>query len=164
MWFLWESHCFVWYIISPLFFSHYFSQEITLGRDSRFSFPPLPLGQGGPEKKGRDYFNTKTIQHGPLCTAHFQWVHVSQTIPSQRKYSVYYLVLCPTNHVNIYIKWKGFFYICFIKLSSVYTLVYIKIKKYPKWGWPPLPNALAPFAQAIGQRGSLWEQIYLVYN
>ena len=64
----------------------------------------------------------------------------------------------------MYIKWKGFFHIYFIKLSLVYTLVYQSKKKYPKWGWPPLPNALAPFAEAIGQRGPLWEQIYLAYN
>ena len=55
---------------------------------------------------------------------------------------------------------KGFFYIYFIKLSSVYTLVY-QNKKVPK-------VRVAPFAQcagqAIGQRGPLWEQIYLAYN
>ena len=51
---------------------------------------------------------------------------------------------------------KGFFHICFIKLSSAYTLVY-QNKKVPKVG-------VAPFTQAIGQRGPLLEQIYLAYN
>ena len=40
----------------------------------------------------------------------------------------------------------------------MYTFVYQNKKKYPKWVLPPLPYALAPFAQAI------WEQIYLAYN
>ena len=37
----------------------------------------------------------------------------------------------------------------------MYTLVYQNNKKYQGGGGPPLPNALAPFAQAIGRRGAL---------
>ena len=61
MWFLLKIFCFVWYIILPLFSSHYFSQEITLGRDNRLNFPPLPLGQREPGQRGPAHFNTKTI-------------------------------------------------------------------------------------------------------
>ena len=143
MWFLLKIHCFLWCIILPLFSSHYFSQEITLGWDNRFSFPSPPLGQRGPGQ-----FNTKTIQHGPL-SANFQWIHVSQINPSEQKYLVYYLVLCPKKYVTIYIKWKGFFHICFIKLSSVYTLVYQNNKSTQSGGGPFCP--------------ALCEQIYLAY-
>ena len=31
------------------------------------NFPPLPLGQREPGQRGPGHFNTKTIQHGPLC-------------------------------------------------------------------------------------------------
>ena len=37
----------------------------------------------------------------------------------------------------------------------MYTLVYQNNKEYEGGGATPLPNALAPFAQAIGQRGPL---------
>ena len=100
-------------------------------------------------------FQYKDQRAWPPLPAKFQWVHVPQSNPSERKYLVYYLELCRTKHVTIYIKLKVFFYICFIKLSSVYTLVYQNKKKFPTWGWPPLPDALAHFAQAIGQRGPL---------
>ena len=162
MWFLLKIHCFVWYIILPLFSSHYFSQEITLGRDNRFSFPPLPLGQRGPGQRGPDHFNTKTIQHGPLFpwppfSAKFPWVHVSQSSPSEQKYLVYYLELCPTKHVTIYIKWKVFF-ISVLLGSLRCTHLCIKIKKVHKM-W------VASFAQCAGPLcPSYWEQIYLAYN
>ena len=58
--------CVVHYILS-LYSSYYFSQEITFGRDDRLNFPPLPLGQREPGQRGAGHFNTKTIQHGPLC-------------------------------------------------------------------------------------------------
>ena len=95
--FILKIHCFVWYIILPLFSSHHFSQEITLGRDNRFSFPPLPFGQTGP-------FQYKDHTAWSPLPANVQWVHVSQTNLSERKYLVYYFELCPTKHVTIYIK------------------------------------------------------------
>ena len=55
--------------ILPLYSSYYFSQDITLGEiiGPRLNFPPLPLGQREPGQMGAGHFNTKTIQHGPLC-------------------------------------------------------------------------------------------------
>ena len=131
----------MWYIILPLFSSHCFSQEITLGRDNRFSFPPLPLGQRGPGQRGPGHFNTKAHTTWPPLPAKFQWVHVSQRIPVNESI-VYYLGLCPTKHVTIYIKWKGFF--ISVLLSSLRcTHLCIKIKKVPQvW--------VAPFAQCAG--------------
>ena len=107
-------------------------------------------------------FQYKDHTEWPHLPTNIQCVHVSQTNLSEWKYLIYYLKSWPTKNVTINIKWK-FFRICFIKLSSMYTLVY-RNRKVPKVGWPPLPNALAPFAQAIGKRGPLWEQIYLAYN
>ena len=108
MWFLLKIFCFVWYIILPLFSSHYFSQEITLGRDNRLNFPPLPLGQREPGQRGPAHFNTKTIQHGPLCPRTFDGYIFHKLIPVNEIF-VYYLVLCPTKYVTMYIKWKVFF-------------------------------------------------------
>ena len=167
MWFLLKIFCFVWYIILPLFSSHYFSQEITLGWDSRQNFPSLPLGQREPGQRGPAHFNTKTIRHGPLCPRTFNGYTFHKLIPVNEVFSILGLPSIMSNKVCHHIhqmNYKGLFHIYFIKLSSVYTLVYQNKKKYPKWGWPPLPNVLAPFAQSIGQRGPLWEQIYLVYN
>ena len=53
MWFLLKIHCFVRFIILPLFSTRYFSQEITLGRDNRPCFPPLPFGQRGARQRGQ---------------------------------------------------------------------------------------------------------------
>ena len=83
----------------------------------------------------------------------------SQTNPSERKYLVYYLELCPTKHVTIYIKY--FFHICFIKLSLVYTLCF-KIKKYTQSGGGPLcPMRWIPLPKLLGKGGhfeskSIW--------
>ena len=94
--------CVVHYI--ALFSSHYFSQDIPLGGDNMLNSPPLTLGQWEPGQRGPGHFNTKTIQHGPPLPTSLQWVHISHTNPSERKYLVYYLVLCPTTHATIYIK------------------------------------------------------------
>ena len=58
---------------------------------------------------------------------------------------------------------RGFF-IPVLLDSLQCTHLCIKIIKNTEVGVAPLPNALAPFAQAIGQRGPLWEQIYLANN
>ena len=132
----------MWYIILHLFSSLCFSQEITLGRDNRFNFPPLPLGQRGPGQRGPGPFQYKAHTAWPPLPAKFQWVYVSQRNPSERKYIVYYLELCPTKHVTINIKWKVF--LISVLLSSLRcTHLCIKIKKVPKvW--------VAPFAQCAG--------------
>ena len=133
MWFLLKIHCFVCYIILPLFSSHCFSQEITLGRDNWAK---------GARAKGARPFQYKAHTAWPPLPAKFQWVHVSQKNPSKLKYIVYYLELCPTKHVTIYIKWKVFF--IYVLLSSLRcTHLCIKIKKVPKvW--------VTPFAQCAG--------------
>ena len=64
-----------------------------------------PLG------KGDQAISYKDHTAWPPLPAHFQWVHVSQTNPSERKYLVYYLELCPTKHVTMYIKLKVFSYL-----------------------------------------------------
>ena len=61
-----------------------------------------PLGKGG-QGKGARLFQYKDNTAWPPLPANFQWVHVSQTNPSEQKYLVYYLVLCPAKHVTIYI-------------------------------------------------------------
>ena len=129
----------MWYIILSSFSSHYSSQETTLGRDNSLNFAPLPLGQRGPGQRGPGHFNTRTIQHGPL---NLTWVHISHTNPSERKYLIYYLVLCPAKHVTIYIKGK-FFFISVLLGSLQCTHLCIKIIKSTNVG-------VAPFAQCAG--------------
>ena len=117
--------CVVHYIL-PLYSTYYFSQEITFGRDNRLNFPPLPLGQREPGQRGAGHFNTKTIQHAwPPLPSNLQWVDISHTNPSERKYLVYYLVLSMSSKACHHIhQMKGFYHICFIRLTSMY--VYIK--------------------------------------
>ena len=74
-----ENPLFVWYIILPLSSSLYFSREITLRIDNIFSFPPLPLGQRGP-----GLFNTKNINHAPLCPLTFNGCIYHKLIPVVR--------------------------------------------------------------------------------
>ena len=129
----------MWYII--LFSSHYFSQEITLGRDNRLNFPPLPLGQREPVQRGPAHFNTKTIQHGPLCPRTSDGYIFQKLIPVNEIFDILPSIMSNEvcHHVH---QMKGFFHIYFIKLSSVYTLVY-QNKKIPK-------VRVAPFAQCAG--------------
>ena len=61
--------CVVHYI--ALFSSHYFSQEIHSGRNNMLNSPPPALGRWEPGRRGPGHFNTKTIQHGPLCPLTF---------------------------------------------------------------------------------------------
>ena len=77
-----------------------------MGRDNRFSLPPLPLGQNGPGQREGRPLQYKDHTSWPPLPANFQLVglHVSQTNPSEQKYLVYYLELCPTKHVTIYTK------------------------------------------------------------
>ena len=58
----------------------------------------------GARAKGVRPFQYKDDTAWPPLPANFQWVHMSHTNPSERMYLVYYLVLCPTTHVTIYIK------------------------------------------------------------
>ena len=146
----------MWYIILPLFSSHYFSREIDLGRDNRLSFLPLPLGQREPGQRGPAHFNTKTIQHGPLCPRTFNGYIFHKLIPVNVVFSILPSIM--SNKVCHHIhQMKGFF--ISILLSSL---------QCTKLEWPPLPNALAPFAQAVGQRGhfeskSIWRIIKIMY-
>ena len=140
----------MWYIILPLFSSHYFSQEITLGRDDRLNFPPLPLGQREPGQRGPAHFNTKTIQHGPLCPRTFDGYIFHKLIPVNEIFVILPGIMSNEvcHHVH---QMKGFFHIYFIKLSSVYTLVY-QNKKVPQ-------VRVAPFAQCAGPLcPSYWEK------
>ena len=113
-----------------------------------------PLKKGA-RAKGAMPFQYKDHTTWPPLPAKFQWVHVSQSNHSERECLVYYLeLLCSTKHVTIYIKLKVFF--ISVLLSSLRcTHLCSKINKNSELEWPPLPNALAPFVQAIGQRGPL---------
>ena len=144
------------YIISPLFSSHYFSQEINLGRDNRLNFPPLPLGQREPGQRGSSHFNTKTIQHGPLCPQTFNEYIFHKLIPVNEVFSILPSIM--SNKVCHNIHQMKVFFISILLSSPQCTHLCIKMKKIPKVRVPP------PFAQAIGQRGLLCEQIYLTYN
>ena len=139
----------MWYIILPLFYSRYFSQEITLGKNNRLNFPPPPPGQRELGQRGAGHFNTKTIQYGPICPLTFNGYIFHTLIPVNESI----LVLCPSKHVTIYINF--FFFISVLLGSLQCTHLCIKIIKSTKVGVAPLPNAPAPFAQAIGQRGPL---------
>ena len=77
--------------------------------DDRLNFPPLPWAKGA-RAKGAGPFKYKDHTAWPPLPANFQWVHISHTTSSERKYLVYYLVLCPTKHVTIY-QMKGLFHI-----------------------------------------------------
>ena len=142
--FLLKIHCFVWYIIFPLFSILYFSPEITLGRVNIFSSPPLPLGQRGP-----GYFKTKTIQHGPLCPLTFNGCMFHKLIPVNEVFSILPRIMSnkACHHIH---QMKGFFIsVLLSSLRCTHLCIRIK-KKYPKWAWAPLPNALVPLAQAKG--------------
>ena len=135
MWFLLKIFCFVWYIILPLFSSH---QEITLGRDNRLNFSPLPLGQREPGQRGPAHFNTKTIQHGPLCPRTFNGYTFHKLIPVNEVFSILPSIM--SNKVCHHIhQMKGFFHVYFIKLSLVYTLVYQNKKNTQSEGGPLCP-------------------------
>ena len=153
MWSLMKIHCFVWYIILPLFSSHYVSQEITLGKGNRFSIPPIPNPwTKGASAKGAGLFQYKYHTAWPPLPAKFQWMHVSQSNPSERKYLVYYLELCSTKHVTIYIKWKGFF--LSVLLSSLQcTHLWIKIKSSQSVGGPLCPMRWPPLPKLLGEGG-----------
>ena len=120
------------------------------------SYPPLPLGQREPGQRGPAHFNTKTIQHGPLCPRTFDGYIFHKLIPVNEIFVILPSIMSNEvcHHVH---QMKGFFHIYFIKLSSVYILVY-QNKKVPK-------VRLAPFAQANGQRGSkfIWLIIKIMY-
>ena len=103
--------CVVHYIL-PLYSSYCFSQEITFGRESRLNFPPLPLGQREPGQRGAGYL---------------QWVDISHTNPSERKYLVYYLVLSMSNKAWHHIhQMKGF-------LSYLFYQAYFNVLVYQKY-------------------------------
>ena len=88
----------------------------------------------------------------PHLPTNFQCVHVSQTNPSEWKYLIYYLKLWSTKHVTINIKWM-FFRICFIKLSSMYTLVY-QNRKVPKVGVAPFARCAGPLCPSYWAKGA----------
>ena len=147
----------MWYIILPLFCSHYFSQEITLGRNNRLNFPPLPPGQKEPGQRGPGHFNTKTIQHGPLCPLTFNRFIFHTLIPVNE--SIHH-------HIH---QMKGFFHIYFIRLTSMYTLVYQNNKKYQGGGGPLCPMRWPPLPKLLGKGGhfeskSIWLTIKIWYS
>ena len=113
--------CVVHYIL-PLYSSYHFSQEITFGRVNRLNFPPLPLGQREPGQGGGGRpFQYKDHTAWP---PNLQWVDISHTNPSERKYLVYYLVLNMSNKACHHIRqMKGFYQICFIRLTSMYLCI-----------------------------------------
>ena len=114
--------CVVHYIL-PLYSSYYFSQEITFGRDNRLNFPPLPLGQKS-QGKGGGAGQYKDHTAWPPLPSNLQWVDISHTNPSERKYLVYYLVLSMFNKACHHIhQMKGFYHICFIRLTSMYLCI-----------------------------------------
>ena len=107
------------------------------------SYPPLPLGQREPGQRGQAHFNTKTIRHGPLCPRTFDGYIFHKLIPVNEIFVILGLPSIMSNEVCNHVhQMKGFFHIYFIKLSSVYTLVY-QNKKVPK-------VRVAPFAQCAG--------------
>ena len=165
MWFLLKIFCFVWYNILPLFSIHYFSQEITLGRDNRLNFPPLHLGQREPGQRGPAHFNTKTIQHGPLCPRTFDGYIFHKLIPVNEIFVILPSIM--SNEVCHH-QMKGFFHIYFIKLSSVYTLVYQNKKSTQSEGGPLCPMRWPPLPKLLGKGGhfeskSIWLIIKIMY-
>ena len=63
---------------------------------------------------------------------------------------------------------KGFFHICFIRLTSMYTLVYQNNKKYKGWGGPLCPMRWPPLPKLLGKGGhieskSIWPTIKIRY-
>ena len=131
----------MWYIILPLFSSHYFSQEITLGRDNRLNFPPLPLGQREPGQRGPAHFNTKTIQHGPLSPRTFDGYIFHKLIPVNEIFGILPSIMSNEvcHHVH---QMKGFFISILLSFLQC-THLCIKMKKVPK-------VSVAPFAQCAG--------------
>ena len=121
--------------ILPLYSSYYFSQEITFGRDNRLNFPPLPLGQREPGQMGAGH------TAWPPLPSNLQWVDISHTNPSERKYLLYYLVLSMSNKACHHIhQMKCFYHICFIRLTSMYLC--IKKIKSTKVGATCVPGVL----------------------
>ena len=60
----------------------------------------------------------------PPLPSNLQWVDISHTNPSERKYLVYYLVLSMSNKACHHIhQMKGFYHICFIRLTSMYLCI-----------------------------------------
>ena len=139
--------CFEWYIILPLFSSHYLSREINLGRDNRLNSIPLPLGQREPGQRGPAHFNTKTIQHGRLCPRTFNGYIFHKLIPVNEVFSILPGIMtnkvCHHKH-----QMKGFF-ISILLGSLQCTHLCIKMKKVPK-------VRVAPFAQCAGICPSYW--------
>ena len=124
--------CVLHYIL-PLYSSYYFSQENTFGGDNRLNFPPLPLGQREPgQRGGGSPFQYKDHTAWPPLPSNLQWVDISHTNPSERKYLVYYLVLSMSNKACHHIhQMKGFYHICFVRLTSMYLCIK---KKYQGGG------------------------------
>ena len=67
-------------------------------------FPTSTPWAKGARAKGARLFQYNDHTAWPPLPDNLQWVHISHTNSSERQYLVYYLVLCPTKHVTIYIK------------------------------------------------------------
>ena len=64
---------------------------------------------------------------------------------------------------------KGFFHIYFIRLTSMYTLVYQNNKKYQGGGGPLCPMRWPPLPKLLGKGGhfeskSIWLTIKIWYS
>ena len=126
-----------------------------------------PWAKGARAKGARPFqYNDHTAW--PPLPAKCQWVHASQSNPSERKYLVYDLELCPTKHVTIYIKWKVFF--ISVLLSSLRcTHLCIKIKKrFQSVGGPLCPMRRPSLPDLLGEGGhieskSIWLTIKIRY-
>ena len=82
-----------------------------------------PWAKGARAKGGRP-FQYKDHTAWPPLPSNLQWVDISHTNPSERKYSVYYLVLSMSNKACHHIhQMKGFYHICFIRLTSMYLCI-----------------------------------------
>ena len=140
------------YIILLLFSSHYFRQEITLGRDNRLNFPPLPLGQREPGQRGPAHFNTKTIKHGPLCPRTFDGYIFHKLIPVNEIFVILPSIMSNEvcHHVH---QMKGFF--IFILLSFLQcTHLCIKMKKVPEVRVDPFAQCAGPLCPSYWAKGA----------
>ena len=107
----------------------------------------------GAREKGARPFQYKDHTAWPSLPANFKWVHIAHTNPSGRKYLVYYLVLCPTTHVTIYIN-KRVFFISVLLGPLQCTHLCIKIIKHTKVGVAPFAQCNGPLSPSYWAKGA----------
>ena len=111
------------------------------------------------------YCNTKPIQHGSLCPLNFNGCMFHKGIPVNESILLRIMSNKTCHHIH---QMKGYFHICFIKLSSVYTLVYQNKKSSQSVGGPLCPMRRPPLPKLLGKGGhfeskSIWLLIKIRY-